>query len=85
MPKPELNDFRKWLRQKGRHPIYAAKAHLIGYMEEYLAIKHGMGLGNASDLYMRLHDGESFIKIRYEQLEKEIISADKRKKFMESK
>lgn len=78
-------EFKKWMKQKGRHPINAARAHFIGYMEEYLAVKHGMGLGNDSRLYSRLHDGENFIDIRYEQLAQEIESADKRKRFMEGK
>jgi len=75
----DLKHFHEWLKDKNRHPIMAAKAHLIGYMEEYLLVEHGQSFGNASNIYERLHNGEKYIEIRYNQLAAEIQSADKRR------
>ena len=36
------------------------------------ALKAGMGVGNRGDIYMRIHKGESFIDIRYNQLKEAI-------------
>lgn len=81
--------FKYWMKQKGRHPIIAAKAHYIGYLEEYLIVKHGTAIGNDSRIFMRLANGEKFINIRYEQLVAEIEKLDamdiRRKQFEEGK
>ena len=57
--------------------IDTAKQMLIGYMEEYLLIEHSMGIGNRDDIYRRLHKGETYENIRYDQLEEEIIKQTK--------
>jgi hypothetical protein len=56
------------------------KQMLIGYMEEYLLVEHGTGIGNRDDIYSRLNKGEKYGDIRYDQLEEEIIRQTKNKK-----
>ena len=50
------------------------KLMLIGYMEEYLLIKHGIGVGNSSNIYIDIDNGKKYADIRYEQLEREIVA-----------
>lgn len=55
------------------------KQMLIGYMEEYLLIEHGLRIDNSSDIYLQLDKGKKYEDIRYDQLEKEIIQQTNRK------
>ena len=56
--------------------IAPTKLMLIGYMEEYLLIVYGIGVGNRSDIYIEMDSGKTYGDIRYEQLEREIMSKE---------
>lgn len=88
-----MKNFWKWMTKQGYYHeghTYSEsmddkalfsnnKNMLIGYMEEYLLIEHGLGLGNSSCIYIQLDKGKKYSDIRHDQLEAEIIKQTERK------
>ncbi len=59
--------------------IDTSKQMLIGYLEEYLIVIHGVGVGLDSNIYKDIRDGKKYADLRYDQLVKEIETIEERK------
>ena len=58
--------------------IDTSKQMLIGYLEEYLIVIHGVGVGLNNNIYKDLKDGKKYADMRYDQLVKEIETVEGR-------
>jgi len=72
-----MDEFKEWMYKVKNipHTIYDSLDYqmLIGYMEEFLLVSKGLFIGISDKICLRIHNGEKYSTIRYEELKEKII------------